>query len=99
MARLKGDKLNIPTWPDDYGYKKAGMDTTLQDFLRNPIYASCRIATVNVGEGSVFIIRTQAGAEHFFSVVDCSTREGMHYYATVSQLMDTFGELRRVELL
>ena len=88
-----GQESTGGTWPI------ATMETTLRDYLSDPQYASCRIATVNVGEGAVFIIRTQAGAEHFFSVVDCTTPEGSHYYGTVSQLMDTFGELRRVELL
>ena len=74
------------------------MDCPLRDFLAEPSYAACRIAVVNDGDGAIFIIRTQSGAEHFFSVVDCTTKEGMHSYATVSQLLDNFGELRRVEL-
>ena len=74
------------------------MSTELRKFLANPMYAACRVAVVNEGDGAIFLIRTGSGAEHFFSVVDCTSKEGTHYYATVSQLMDTFGELRRVEL-
>lgn len=72
---------------------------TLRDYLANALYASCRVAAVNQGRGSIFIIRTQSGAEHYFSVVDCTRPDGSHHYATASQLMDELGELRNVILL
>lgn len=88
-----------------YSCPKCGTHERLQDvmplldFLTNHHLAACRIDTTSESEGAAYIIRTQSGAEHFFSVVDCTTRDGAHHYATVSQLLDTFGQQRQVILL
>lgn len=72
-------------------------EMTLRDFVSTPHVASARVAAVNNGEGAIYIVRTQAGAEHFFAIVACTPDlEGLHYYMTGPELMDKFGELRRV---
>lgn len=71
----------------------------LRDFISQHFFAACRVAVTNDGSGTIFIIRTQSGAEHFFSVVDCTTQEGDHYYAAGPEIMERLGALRRVILL